>query len=89
MLAEHRDELAADTAGRRSQPRGARRRRTWDFADVNRLIEQHNRWYPVEAQLPMDPRTGDYALVGGRPYSRKPLDAAWMLERFPAPVQTL
>ena len=33
----------------------------WDFADVNRLIEQHNRWYPVEAQLPMDPRTGDYA----------------------------
>jgi hypothetical protein len=32
----------------------------------------------------MDPRTGDYALVGGRPYRREPLDAAWVLERFPA-----
>ena len=62
---------------------------TWDFADVNRLIDQHNRWYPVEAQLPMDPRSGDYALVDGRPYTRPRLDAAWILERFPPAVQTL
>jgi hypothetical protein len=61
----------------------------WNLSDVNRLIEQHNRWYPVEAQLPMDPRTGDYALVGGRPYIRPLLDASWILERFPVPVQTL
>ena len=57
---------------------------TWDFAELNRLIDQHNRWYPVEAQLPMDPRSGDYALVRGRPYTRARLDAAWILERFPA-----
>ena len=56
----------------------------WDFADVNELIERHNRWYPVEARLPMDPRTRDYVKVGGRPYQRDPLDAAWILERFPA-----
>jgi hypothetical protein len=56
----------------------------WDFGDVNALIEQHNRWYPVEAQLPMDPRTGEYRLVGGRPYRRRPLDAAWVLARYPA-----
>jgi hypothetical protein len=56
----------------------------WDFSDVNDLVQRHNRWYPVEAQLAMDPRTGDYALVGGRPYRREPLDAAWVLERFPA-----
>lgn len=55
----------------------------WNFSEVNDLIERHNRWYPVEARLPMDPRTRDYVKVGGRPYSREPLDAAWILERFP------
>ena len=55
----------------------------YDFGDVNELIEQHNRWYPVEARLPMDPRTGDYVLVNGERYSRRPLDATWLLERFP------
>lgn len=57
---------------------------TWDFADVNDLIDRHNRWYPAESRLPMDPRTGDYALVNGRSYRRRPLDAAWILERFPS-----
>jgi hypothetical protein len=55
----------------------------WDFEDVNELIERHNRWYPVEARLAMDPRTKDYVKVGGRSYRREPLDAAWILERFP------
>src|SRR5262245_12224727 len=35
------------------------------FDDVNRLIETHNRWYPVEARLAMDVRRRDYVLVGG------------------------
>ena len=55
----------------------------WPFHDVNALIEAHNRWFPAEARLPMDPRTGDFALVGGRPYRREPLGADWVLERFP------
>ncbi|HSC93279.1 MAG TPA: hypothetical protein VLB86_16620 [Gaiellaceae bacterium] len=59
----------------------------WRFDAVNELIERHNRWYPVEARLPMDPRTRDYALVGGKPYRRRPLDAAWILERFPAELR--
>ena len=54
-----------------------------DFTEVNELIEQHNRWYPVEARLPMDPRTGDYVLINGERYSRRPLDAEWVLRRFP------
>ena len=58
---------------------------TWDFGEVNELIERHNRWYPAESRLPMDPRTGDYALVNGGSYRRRPLDAAWVLERFPSP----
>jgi hypothetical protein len=56
----------------------------WDFGDVNELIERHNRWYPVEARLAMDPRSRDFVKVGGRPYQREPLDSAWVLARFPA-----
>ena len=54
----------------------------WDFGDVNELIDRHNRWYPAESRLAMDPRTGDYALVNGRSYRRRPLDAEWVRERF-------
>ena len=56
----------------------------WRFDEVNDLIARHNRWYPVEARLRMDPRRRDYALVNGRDYRLEPLDAAWALERFPA-----
>ncbi len=56
----------------------------WRFDEVNDLIARHNRWYPVEARLRMDPRRRDYALVNGRDYRLRPLDAAWALERFPA-----
>ena len=56
----------------------------WDFGDVNDLIDRHNRWYPAESRLPMDPRTGDYALVNGRSYRREPLGLQWALERFPS-----
>jgi hypothetical protein len=56
---------------------------SWDFGDVNDLIERHNRHYPAEARLPMNPRTGDFVLVNGRPYTRKPITAGWILERFP------
>jgi hypothetical protein len=54
------------------------------FDEVNDLIDRHNRWYPVESRLPMDPRTGDHVLVNGRDYRLRPLDAAWVLVRFPA-----
>jgi hypothetical protein len=58
----------------------------YGFDEVNDLIDRHNRWYPVESRLPMDPRTGDYALVNGRDYRLSPFDAAWILERFPADI---
>lgn len=56
----------------------------WSFAEVNDLVERHNRYYPAEARLPMDPRTGDFVLVAGESYRKRPLDAAWVLARFPA-----
>jgi hypothetical protein len=76
--------LAAAHAEHGSDPAVWRRlAERWNFSEVNDLIERHNRWYPVEARLAMDPRTRDYVQVGGRPYRREPLDAAWILERFP------
>jgi hypothetical protein len=54
------------------------------FVEVNDLVERHNRWYPVESRLPMDPRSGDFALVNGRDYRLEPLNASWVLGRFPA-----
>jgi hypothetical protein len=56
----------------------------WSFEEVNDLIDRHNRWYPAESRLPMDPRTGDYALVNGEDYRKVPLDAEWALARYPA-----
>jgi len=55
----------------------------WRFDELNELIEQHNAWYPVERDLPMDPRTRDYVLLNGRSYRRDPLGPAWVLEQFP------
>jgi hypothetical protein len=55
----------------------------WSFAKVNDLIERHNRNFPAEARLAMDPRTRDFVRINGRPYLRKPLDDCWILDRFP------
>ncbi|HEY2208709.1 MAG TPA: hypothetical protein VGH26_05410 [Gaiellaceae bacterium] len=55
----------------------------WSFAEVNELIEHHNRNFPTEARLAMDPRTRDFVRLNGRTYEREPLDARWILDRFP------
>jgi hypothetical protein len=60
---------------------------TWSFAQVNGLIERHNRNFPAEARLPMDPRTRDFVQINGRPYQRQPLDAEWILARWSANIR--
>ena len=83
--AEQVERLQAAYAAYRDDPAGWRRVvERWDFGEVNELIEKHNRWYPIEARLPMDPRSRDFVKVGGRSYRREPLDASWVLQRFPA-----
>jgi hypothetical protein len=57
--------------------------RNWSFAQVNELIVRHNRNFPAEARLAMDPRTRDFVRVNGRSYEHEPLDATWVLARFP------
>ncbi len=59
----------------------------WSFDAVNDLIERHNRYYPAESRLPMDVRSGDFALVNGEPYRRPFLGPEWILERFPPALE--
>jgi hypothetical protein len=79
-------ELALDCGGNAAA--FARRWRetaaAWRFDEVNDLIERHNRYFPAEARLPMDPKRRDFALVNGRDYRLRPLDAVWVERRFPA-----
>ena len=82
LIDEHLDRLEQAYSERRAGWRRVAER--WNFSEVNDLIERHNRWYPLEARLAMDPRSRDFVRVGGRPYRREPLDGAWVLERFPA-----
>ena len=60
------------------------RAQTWDFSALNGLIGQHNEWYPIERDLPMDPRTSDYVLVHGRSYKRELVGPNWIIAQFPA-----
>ena len=53
------------------------------FDELNELIRQHNDWYPIERDLPMDMRTRDYVKVNGRSYRRPELGPEWLLEQFP------
>lgn len=92
LIAGHEAEIRRDRDElRRTEPDPGRRARRWreyaqqkSFYAVNDLIERHNRWYPAEARLAMDPRTGDFVKRGGRSYRLEPLGPGWILERFPA-----
>lgn len=54
-----------------------------NFGPINELILRHNRYFPIEANLPMDVKTLDYVEFGGGDYRRPLLDAAWILAQFP------
>jgi hypothetical protein len=87
-IESHELQLAEAYELRESPEAWCRLAEAWDFSEVNDLIERHNRYYPAESRLPMNPRTGDFVRVNGKPYTREPLDAAWILSRFPAAGQT-
>jgi hypothetical protein len=87
-LERHEQQLADAYELRESPEEWRRLAEAWDFSEVNDLIERHNRYYPAESRLPMNPRTGDFVRINGKPYTREPLDAHWILDRFPADGQT-
>ena len=82
-IERHEIELAEAYAETRDDKAWLALAERWDFSEVNHLIERHNVNFPAEARLPMDPRTRDFVRINGKPYRRDPLDAAWILERFP------
>jgi hypothetical protein len=59
------------------------RARSWRFDRLNDLVREHNAWYPIEANLPMDPRTRNFIPVRGSSYRRVELGAEWVLEHLP------
>jgi hypothetical protein len=84
-LARAREALREETGG---DPEEFARRwvavaREWSFHELNELIGQHNDWYPLERDLPVDLRTRDYVRVNGRSYRREPLGPGWVLAQFP------
>ena len=84
MEAEQTERLAATREETGGGEAWIERVKRWRFDEINDLIEKHNRWYPIEARLPMDPKSRDFVTIGGRSYLRPQLDAAWVLARFPA-----
>jgi hypothetical protein len=46
---------------------------TREFARLAELVARHNRWYPIEANLPMHPRSGEVLDRTGEPW--RPLPA--------------
>jgi len=55
----------------------------FDFSRVNKWICDHNEYFPIEANLPYDIRTGKI-LYGGRPFKKKQfLGPDWLLNQFP------
>ncbi len=78
-------ELAGELRGQpeRFAQRWAEMVEAWDFGAVNELIQQHNRYYPVERKLPFDLRRRDYVDMWGISWRRQPLDADWALAAFP------
>ena len=71
-LERHYRALQAECGSDRAEfaRRWRRSPREHSFEPLNELIRQHNEWYPIERDLPMDPRTRDYVLIHGRSYRR-------------------
>lgn len=61
----------------------ARRGRSREYRELNELIRAHNEWYPVERNLPVNPRTGEWVTVGGRSFVRPLVGAEWILRELP------
>jgi hypothetical protein len=63
------------------------RGRSREYRELNELIRAHNEWYPVERNLPVNPRTGEWVTVGGRSFPRPTVGAEWILRELPADDQ--
>jgi len=53
------------------------------YAELNELIREHNEWYPIERDLPVEPVTGEWVTAFGRSHLRPVLGEAWVLGELP------
>jgi hypothetical protein len=89
-LAGERRELLARFGGDRAgfarawRAVAATRAASGEYAELNALIREHNEWYPIERDLPVDPVTGEWVTAFGRSHLRPELGEAWVLTEFPA-----
>jgi hypothetical protein len=60
------------------------RQARWLLERLNDLVSRHNRYYPVEANLAMDPRTGELVDRDGKHWKPMPARALDDLRRRPA-----
>jgi hypothetical protein len=81
-----RERWGRDRAGfaRAWQAFAQQRGRSAEYGELNELIRAHNEWYPVERNLPVNPRTGEWVTVGGRSFLRPVVGAEWILRELPA-----
>jgi hypothetical protein len=78
-------ESALERAWRRSDPqRWAGRAHAWDLQEINAVIVAYNLNFPIERDLPMDLRSRDYTHRGAPWRPLPPIEASWILDRFPA-----
>jgi hypothetical protein len=63
--------LAAGAATDDARARMRSRAASIDLAKLRALVAAHNRWFPIEANLPIDPASSRY-LVHGRPWTPEP-----------------
>ena len=73
FLEEHADKLAERGASPAEITRAtAAAAQRIDFSALNRLIAAHNRFYPIEANLPVDPKTGAFVVRRDTPFETEP-----------------
>lgn len=82
LQARHRGDAAA--FGRAWRAFACARGEGREHRELNELIRAHNEWYPIERNLPVNPRTGEWVTVAGRSFLREPVGEAWVLREFPA-----
>jgi hypothetical protein len=76
--------LDADGFARAWRAFAGERGRSREYRALNELIRAHNEWYPVERDLPVNPRTGEWVTVGGRSFLRPVVGVEWILRELPA-----
>jgi len=93
LQTELHDRLAADYAEHQRRYGGRPREfaERWrehldalDLAPLNLLIEKHNAYYPIEANLRTHWPSGRYLLPRGIEYPQPPVSVETLLQRYPA-----